>query len=68
MVSFKLPDGMVEQYNLKIVHEGIVISSHTITAGVEDIEVTLTGSGLQYYELYINDMYFTTEKVDFEAS
>ena len=67
-VTFKLPDGMVEHYVLTIQHEGAVIFTQTIKDGVENVDVTLTGNGQHYYELYINDMYFTTEKVDFDAT
>ena len=40
----------------------------TVAAGQLSVDVVLTGSGIQYYEIWINDIYFDTERVDFTVN
>ncbi|MBQ8237744.1 MAG: Stk1 family PASTA domain-containing Ser/Thr kinase [Oscillospiraceae bacterium] len=64
--TFKLPADRTEDYMLSLRQNGVEHLEPTlITAGTPSIEVLLTGSGVQYYELYINDEYYSTEKVEF---
>ena len=36
-----------------------------VQAGTANLAVVLTGSGVQYYDIHINDTYYKTVKVDF---
>ena len=36
-----------------------------IAAGTASVDVTLTGAGTMYYDLYINEVYYKTVKVVF---
>ena len=42
-----------------------VLEETVITAGTTSIDVTLTGAGTIYYDLYIDNSYFKTVKVEF---
>ena len=42
-----------------------MVDTTVIFAGTRSIDVTLTGAGVVYYDLYINNSYFNTIKVDF---
>ena len=67
-VTFNLLDDMLEPYTLTIKDEaGAVILTQTITDGQPTVDMQLTGSGVKVYEIFINDMYFATQKVDFNA-
>lgn len=68
-IIFKLPTDRTEEYIFSLFQNGKeVIEPVKIPVGTTQIEVELTGSGVQYYELYINDEYYSTEKVDFAAN
>ena len=65
-VTIELPSGREEDYTLGLYLNGRAVLEETvITAGTQSIDVTLTGSGIVYYDLYINGTYFGTEKVEF---
>ena len=67
-VPFSLPDDLVEPYTLTIKDEtGAVVLTQQITDAAPSLDVQLTGSGVQIYELYINDIYYAAQKVDFNA-
>ncbi len=67
-VPFTLLEDMVENYKLVIKDEnGKEVFNRTISSGESSVNVTLTGKGVQIYELYINDIYFSTQKVDFNS-
>ena len=65
-VTINLPTDRTEDYVLGLFLNGrSVLEATVITAGTPSIDVTLTGSGTVYYDLYINDSYFRAEKVEF---
>ena len=64
--TFTLPSDRAEDYVLGLYQNGTqVIEDTMITAGQTSIQVSLTGTGTQYYDLYINNEYYKTEKVEF---
>ena len=63
------PADRTENYMLSIYQRGEELMEPTeIAGGTESIMVELTGSGVQYYELYINGNYYKTEKVEFTVN
>ena len=65
-VTISLPGDRTEDYVLGLFLNGrSVLEATAITAGTSSIDVTLTGAGTVYYDLYINDTYFRSEKVEF---
>ena len=67
--TFNLPSDRTESYVLSLYLDGRpVCEDAQITAGTTSITVELSGSGTQYYELYINDEYYKTEKVVFSSN
>ena len=66
--TFQLPADRTEDYTLSLKQNGKeVLEPTTITAGTTQIEVELTGTGTQYYDLWINGEYYKTEKVEFTS-
>ena len=67
--TIQLPADRTENYMLSIYQRGEELMEPTeIAGGTESIMVELTGSGVQYYELYINGNYYKTEKVEFTVN
>lgn len=66
-VSIDLVDGWMEDYKVSLKQGSTLVYEQTVAAGVSEIQVPLTGSGVQYYDLYINDIYQRAIKVDFTA-
>ena len=67
--TFSLPADRTENYLLSLRLNGKNVYEDTaILAGTPSITVELTGSGTVYYDLYINDEYYKTEKVVFSAN
>jgi superfamily I DNA/RNA helicase len=65
-VTLELPADRTEDYNLGLFLNGRAVLENTlISVGTQSIDVTLTGSGTVYYDLYINDAYYKTVKVVF---
>ena len=65
-VTIELPAEQEEDYVLSLRLNGKSVLEETkITAGTASIDVTLTGAGTMYYDLYINNTYQTTVKVEF---
>ena len=65
-VTIELPADRTEDYTLGLFLNGRAVLEETvITAGTQSIDVTLSGSGRVYYDLYINGSYHKTIKVDF---
>ncbi|MBR2047578.1 MAG: Stk1 family PASTA domain-containing Ser/Thr kinase [Oscillospiraceae bacterium] len=64
-----LPQNQTEPYTLTIMlGSGItVMDGKEIQPGTETITVAMTGTGVMYYEIYINGEYLRSEKVDFSA-
>ena len=68
-VTFDLPADMKENYVLGLYKGGNPVLEPTeVVAGTKEITVELTGSGVQSYDLYINDEFYKTEKVDFTVN
>ena len=64
-----LPSDRTEPYTLSIRLGGErVMEDMVVQVGTYTVMVQLTGSGVQYYELYIDDQYYRTEKVDFSVN
>ena len=68
-VTFSLPKDRTEQYLLGIYNNGKQVIEDTIVSpGRTEINVVLTGSGVQSYDLYINNQFYKSVKVDFDAN
>lgn len=65
-VSIQLPTDREEDFVVAVHQNGTtVVEDIKITAGTASVDVTLTGAGTEYFDIYINDSYFRTEKVEF---
>ena len=65
-VTIDLPADREEDYSLGLYLNGkAVLETTVITAGTPSIDVTLSGAGVVYYDLYINNSYHKTIKVEF---
>ncbi len=65
-VSIDLPVDMAEEYTVDLFYGGkAVLNTAVIAPGTPSIDVTLTGAGVVYYDLYINGSYYKTVKVEF---
>ena len=65
----QLPADRTDNYLLSIYQNGEELLEPTeIAAGTASIPVELTGSGVQYFELYINGTYYKTERVEFKVN
>ncbi len=68
-VTISLPSDRSDQYLLGIYQNNMqVIEDSIISPGRTSINVTLTGNGIQSYDLYINSQFYKTVKVDFDAN
>ena len=66
--TFSLPKDKTEQYLLGIYSNGKqVVEDTIISPDRTSIDVVLTGSGIQSYDLYINNQFYKTVKVDFNS-
>ena len=68
-VKVSLPADRTEAYKLTIMlGSGVtVLDDYEIKPGTDSISVQMTGSGVMYYEIYIDGEYVGSEKVDFSA-
>ena len=65
-VTIDLPTDQAEDYMLGLFQNGkAVIEEMKIQAGTASLALRLTGSGVQYYDVYINGNYYKPVKVDF---
>jgi len=65
-VTIDLPADRAEDYVLSIHQSGkTVVEGRQVSAGTVSIDVTLTGAGTQHFDIYINDSYYKTVKVEF---
>ena len=65
-VSIQLPADREEDFVVAVHQNGTtVVEDIKITAGTASVNVTLTGAGTEYFDIYINDSYYRTEKVEF---
>ena len=68
-VSISLPTDRADQYLLGIYQNNMqVVEDTVITPGTTRHSVQLSGYGVQSYDLYINNQFYKTVKVDFEAN
>lgn len=65
-VSFLMPE-MTEEFKLEVCISGTteILVSKMIAPGSTSAYVSLTGSGLMYFDLYINGEYYRTQDVEF---
>ena len=67
--TFALPTDKTEEYLLSLKQNGVdVLEPTPITPDTTSIQVSLTGSGVGYYELYIDGAYYKTERVEFTVN
>jgi serine/threonine-protein kinase len=68
-VEIALPTDRTEAYKLTVMlGSGVtVLDDYVVQPGTGSVSVVMTGSGVMTYELYINGVYYTSEKVDFSA-
>ena len=67
--TIQLPADRTENYFLSIFQNGEELMEPTeIEAGTESIQVELIGTGVQYFELYIDGAYYKTERVEFTVN
>lgn len=65
VVRFTVPT-RVTMYELTILHGSeVIVSGVEIPAGTEIYDVELTGSGEQEYKLYVDGVFYGTQRVDF---
>ena len=65
-VTVDLPLDRTEDYVLGLYLNGRAVLEDTLVpVGTQSIDVTLTGSGVVYYDLYIKNEYFKAVKVEF---
>ena len=66
-VVWSLIEGAVEEYTLKIVNKasGQTLIEQTVAPGTNLIQLQLTGSGVQVYEIWFNGIKDREETVDF---
>ena len=67
-IVLTLPTDQTDAYVLRVMFGGdVVVMDALIEPGTETYEFQLTGQGTGEYEIYINDEFLRTEKVDFGA-
>ena len=68
-VTISLPSDRSDQYLLGIYQNSRQVMEDTIVSpGTTKIDMMLTGSGVQSYDLYINNQFYKSVKVDFDAN
>lgn len=65
VVTFYIPEDMIRPCVFELRYNGQVVFQKTLQEGEALVEVELTGNGVQYYDKYIDDVYWEPEKVDF---
>ena len=66
-ITLKLPDGLTDPYTLRIVSDGLVVYETTVQPEQTELSVLLSGTGTEYFDIYINGVYSWPERVDFTA-
>ena len=66
-VTVAMPSGKFLPYKVTVVLNGATVYEGTVQPGTESIVVTMTGSGVQSYDVLIDGEKIRTEKVDFSA-
>ena len=68
-IIIELPTGRTEQYLFCLYQGGKQVMEDTLVSPDKTtIKVVLTGSGIQSYDIYINNEFYETIKVDFDAN
>ena len=69
-VEILLPDDYITSadYTLELKQSGKTVKTVTVAAGSSSVIVSLTGSGKQYYELWIGGQLYRTQEVDFTTN
>ena len=68
-VIIYLPTNRTEQYLLGLYYNGMQVIEDTIVSPDRtQLSLVLTGSGVQSYDVYINNQFYNTVKVDFSAN
>ena len=72
VLTVKLPsEGLASEYTLTIRYQGgeeRAVDDMKIEPGTSSVKVTLSGVGVQSYDIYINNEYYCTETVEFTAN
>jgi len=66
-ITLNLPDGLEEAYLLQVFSNGAVVYETTVQPDLLRLNVTLSGNGTQYFDIYINGEYSWPERVDFAS-
>ena len=67
--TFALPTDRTAEYTLSLRQNGEDILEPTVVSpDTTSIQVSLSGSGVAYYELYIDGAYYKTERVEFTVN
>jgi len=65
-VTIELPADRTADYRVSIHYAGKVVTEDIpVSGGTTSVEVTLTGAGTQHFDVYIDDNYYKTVKVEF---
>ena len=69
-VEIFLPEDYITSadYTVEFKQSGKTVKSVTVAAGSSSVVVSLTGSGKQYYEIWIGDQLYRTQEVDFTTN
>ena len=66
-VTIALVEGMSADYKVTVMDGDTKVLEKTVPLGESSITVQLTGSGVIYYDIYVNDSFLKAEKVDFTS-
>lgn len=66
-IAIQLPEDLVTSYVLSIRSGNVVVLERTMEPDAREIEVTLTGSGVQKFTMYVNGIADRELEVDFGA-
>ncbi len=69
-VEIPLPEDYITSadYTVELRQGGKAVKTVTVAAGSSSVTVTLTGSGKQYYEIWIGGQLYKTQEVDFSTN
>jgi len=66
-IVIRLDGETVESYRLSLRQGNEEVYAADVLPETVEIEITLSGSGIQHYDVYIGETYAWTERVDFTA-
>ena len=64
-LTIQLDGDVLPPYKLTVKLDGAIVYETTILEAQDEITISLTGKGVKYYKVYINDMNPWIEEVDF---